>query len=71
MTATDNDQMIQTPYGKKRWSFLKRIMDTREELIQAVEDCLPDLKHYASTHGPGPDRRLEALRKALDKHIGA
>lgn len=37
----------------------------REELKAAVRECLPDLEHYARTHGPGPDRRLEALKKKL------
>jgi len=34
-------------------------------LVQAIEQCLPDLDHYASTHGPGPDDRLAHLRSVL------
>jgi hypothetical protein len=34
-------------------------------LEHAVYACLPDLKHYASMHGPGPDRRLADLQKVL------
>ena len=33
----------------------------------AILECLPDLKHYAATHGPGPDARLAALLKVLEK----
>lgn len=35
------------------------------DLLAALADCLPDLEHYASTHGPGPDRRLEAAKAAI------
>lgn len=35
------------------------------ELLAAIQACLPDLTHYAATHGTGPDIRLEALKKAL------
>lgn len=34
-------------------------------LKEAVGDCLPDLEHYASTHGPGPDLRLDSLKNAM------
>ena len=37
------------------------------ELLAAVSDCIADLKHYSSTHGPGPDRRLAALLTAIAK----
>lgn len=33
------------------------------DLINAV---LPDLEHYAATHGPGPDQRLRDLKHALN-----
>jgi hypothetical protein len=36
-----------------------------KELIAAIKECLPDLKHYAKTHGPGPDQRLEHLQEIL------
>ena len=35
-------------------------------LVASVRACLPDLKHYAGTHGTGPDVRLAALLVALD-----
>lgn len=34
-------------------------------LLEAITACLDDLKHYASTHGPGPDGRLVSLLAAL------
>lgn len=30
-----------------------------------IQDCLQDLEHYATTHGPGPDVRLAALKQAM------
>lgn len=36
-------------------------------LRAAILECLPDLKHYAATHGPGPDARLAALLEVLEK----
>lgn len=38
MAKKADDPMIETPYGKKRWSFLKRAMDSHEELITALKD---------------------------------
>ncbi len=29
----NGDELIQTPYGKKRWSYLKRCMDSHDELV--------------------------------------
>lgn len=40
------------------------------DLLEALKECLPDLEHYASTHGPGPDRRLEQARAAIAKARG-
>jgi hypothetical protein len=36
-----------------------------EALHRAACDIVDDLSHYVATHGPGPDRRLAALRAAL------
>lgn len=40
------------------------------ELLAALEACLPDLKHYVATHGPGPDRRLADALVAIAKAKG-
>lgn len=44
-----------------------RLIATAPELAAALAACLPDLERYASTHGPGPDRRRDAARAALAK----
>ena len=44
-----------------------RLIAAAPDLVAALADCLPDLEHYAATHGPGPDRRLHAARAALAK----
>jgi len=36
------------------------------KLREAALAILPDLERYVRTHGPGPDRRLDALRAAID-----
>ena len=41
------------------------LADAAPDLLAAMVDCLPDLKHYAATHGPGPDRRLAAALAAI------
>lgn len=33
--------------------------------VEAIAAVLPDLEHYARTHGTGPDIRLAALKSAL------
>ncbi len=35
--------------------------------LTAIDSCLPDLEHYAATHGPGPDRRLVVLKQSLQR----
>jgi hypothetical protein len=47
-----------------------RLIAAAPELLAALLDVLPDLSHYASTHGPGPDRRLAVARAAIAKATG-
>ena len=42
-----------------------RLIAAAPDLLSALEECLPDLKHYVSTHGPGPDRRLATAIAAI------
>lgn len=35
------------------------------KLLAAALDCLEDLRHYARTHGPGPDQRLAKLEETI------
>lgn len=44
-----------------------RLIAAAPALAEALVACLVDLSHYAATHGPGPDKRLEAARAALAK----
>ena len=37
------------------------------DLLEACQNVINDLKHYVSTHGPGPDKRLEDLQAAIAK----
>jgi len=57
-----------TLYGRKTAEGLADLIDRKTaapDLLKALQNCLPDLQHYASTHGPGPDKRLEAARAAI------
>lgn len=44
----------------RRW-----VQESDPSILTAIRAVLPDLEHYVSTHGPGPDVRLAALKKAL------
>lgn len=41
----------------------------RITLAAAVRECLPDLEHYARTHGAGPDVRLAVLKSVLKRYL--
>ncbi len=41
-----------------------------DELLETAEGVVDDLRHYVSTHGPGPDKRLDAFRAAIAKARG-
>lgn len=49
---------------------LPRLIAAAPELLEALQACLPDLEHYAATHGPGPDQRLIVARGAIRKATG-
>lgn len=42
-----------------------RLIAAAPALLEALQECLPDLVHYVAAHGPGPDKRLEAARAAI------
>ena len=80
-TQREVDMKLITEAGKRLEAALesrdrrqeRTIADLRKQrdgLLAALEMCLPDLKHYASTHGPGPDRRMEQANAAIDKAKG-
>lgn len=47
-----------------------RLIAAAPDLLEALKSCLPDLAHYVSKHGPGPDKRLDAARAAIAKAEG-
>jgi hypothetical protein len=61
----DLNQLIDTPYGKKRWGYLKRVMDSHELLVAACRD----VHEMLCVAGKGKESKtfrliLEALQKA-------
>lgn len=69
METKSNDQMIQTPWGKKRWAFLRQCMDSHHELQTALTLCLEllddsDVRHFISTKLGEQARLHSALNKA-------
>jgi hypothetical protein len=50
MTTEDNE-MIQTPWGKKRWGTIRQAFEQRDELLEALKSlktialCISDLRH--------------------------
>lgn len=54
--------------GDKYEQVVKQEISEQHELwVDALEAVIPDLEHYVSTHGPGPDVRLAAFKEALAK----
>ena len=49
---------------------IARLIAAAPDLLAALETVLPDLQHYVSMHGPGPDRRLEQARGAIERAKG-
>ena len=48
-----------------RADFVVAACNSYHPLVSALRAVLPDLALHASLHGPGPDRRLAAVRNAL------
>ena len=44
-----------------------RLIAAAPSLLEAAQDVIFDLELLVSRQGPGPDRRLEALKKAIRK----
>jgi hypothetical protein len=49
MTKAESCMTIQTPYGVKNWSFVKRVLDTHDELVSFIEACA-DCEDVDSLH---------------------
>ncbi len=44
---TEDNEMIQTPWGKKRWGTIRQAFEQRDELLEALRDVTEELKHAA------------------------
>ena len=74
------DDLIDTPYGKKRWGFLKHCMDCHDEMLDALKIALPTLTDEAylyevdSEDGISEDNPLFAsiqmVKQAINKAKG-
>lgn len=62
--------MVQSPIADTSAMANAALIAAAPDLLAALVDVLPDLEHYVSTHGPGPDRRLDAARAAIAKAKG-
>ena len=49
------------------WDAMGDASANAHDLLEAAKAVLPDLERYVRTHGPGPDRRLDALKPAIAK----
>jgi len=47
------------------WAHCFTTDHNKRDIIQAIAECLPDLEHYAATHGTGPDIRLANLKNLI------
>jgi len=44
---------------------IESLQKENDELKSAARNVIPDLLHYAATHGPGPDSRAKDLIETL------
>ena len=63
LTTALNDLNRLKDWNDRLWARLRG----HNDVLQALRDCLPDLERHASTHGPGPDRRLATAKAAIAK----
>jgi len=57
-------------HGKSDIKSDMNLIAAAPEMLEALESVLPDLKHYISIQGAGPDKRLEAVISAIKKAKG-
>ena len=43
---TEDNEMIQTPWGKKRWGTIRQAFEQRDELIEALNNLAVGLVDY-------------------------
>lgn len=61
---------LQNAIPERREEADARLIAAAPDLLAALRDCMADLEHYASTHGPGPDGRLAKARAAVRAATG-
>ena len=73
-TQRSRTQSIATFYGEDAEANAKhviRCVNRYEEMLAALQACLPDLQLHAATHGPGPDQRYDRALAAVAKAAGS
>ncbi len=39
---TEDDLIIDTPYGRKRWGVIRKALDAHDALLAALEECITE-----------------------------
>jgi hypothetical protein len=71
---TEDNEMIQTPWGKKRWGTIRQAFEQRDELLEALNNLAGGLVDYMNDDEaelPDVAEAIEAIRKATGKKLMA
>ena len=60
----EDNQLIETPWGKKRWRTIREAFEQRDELLEALERCAHVIGHNDCTDGKTPNGFAVALDRA-------
>ena len=73
MTTEDNE-MIQTPWGKKRWGTIRQAFEQRDELLEALNNLAGGLVDYMNDDEaelPDVSEAIELIAKATGEPVMA
>ena len=73
MTTEDNE-MIQTPWGKKRWGTIRQAFEQRDELLGALNNLAGGLVDYMNDDEaelPDVSEAIELIAKATSEPVMA
>jgi hypothetical protein len=73
MTTEDNE-MIQTPWGKKRWGTIRQAFEQRDELLGALNNLAGGLVDYMNDDEaelPDVSEAIELIAKATGEPVMA
>jgi hypothetical protein len=73
MTTEDNE-MIQTPWGKKRWGTIRQAFEQRDELLEALNNLAGGLVDYMNDDEaelPDVSEAIELIAKATSEPVMA